>query len=509
MAFIHRVITFGLIPIIALIALQLYSPETFHNARAIFQPYISSSRIRTFDSLPRSETRLFISAVTHWSHFEKIAKVAVALAELGYPITLITGRIFKNEASSLHPNITFYPLLGQDDKLTEEQYATMASLPPEEVALYRSRLVLVDGMSTTHDTLQQVFREFRDQHGNDRPLLSFYDVPVTGHLPILLGAPGIKPDVSFAIGCHPILLDSNDTYPFHIDKRPETGPDARAIHWKAYQDRHQDYFTRELDLAWWAKLREMGAIQDSYGSMLHAASALPDHLMMMGIPEFEWPRTDLRSNIHYFGALKSSAAKTREENLPSLWDDVAKAKREGKKIVAVSQGTVETNFDELLIPTLEALKDRDDVLVVATTVVVEPEDTLGFTVRGNVRATRFVPYELLLPLTDVLVSNGGFGAVMTAMSNGIPVVVAGSGQDKDINKNLVQYTDVGVKLEGKAPGVDKIREGVGKVLDDPMYKKNMGEMRRRLAAYDVGRVFDGVIREAVRGWAAGKGEDVL
>jgi hypothetical protein len=40
-------------------------------------------------------------------------------------------------------------------------------------------------------------------------------------------------------------------------------------------------------------------------------------------------------------------------------------------IVAVSQGTVETDLSNLLLPTLEVLKHRDDVLVVATTVVVD------------------------------------------------------------------------------------------------------------------------------------------
>jgi hypothetical protein len=408
MAFIQRVHFLGLMPLVALFALQSYSPGSLRNVWDTILPHPAGS-LPYHDPviaahLPRSETHLFISAITHWSHFEKIAKVAVAVAELGYPITFITGRIFEQESSSLHPNIKFYPLQGQDDKLTEAQYTILASLPPEEAEIYLLRMVFVEGMQRTHETLQQAFRAFRAHHGDSKPLLSLYDLLATGHLPILLGASGIKPDVNFAVACHPISLDSNDTYPFHIDKMPETGPDARAIHWQAYQDRHAHRPTRELDLGSWEKLRDMGVLRTTYSSIYHAMSSLPDHLMTMGVPEFEWPRSDLRDNVHYFGGLKRviHGDKTpREVHLPSWWDEVHAAKMDGKRIVAVSQGTLETNLSNLLLPTIEALEDRDDVLVIATTVVVEPEEVPSFTVRGNARVTKFVPYESLLPIVSI------------------------------------------------------------------------------------------------------------
>ena len=303
----------GLVPAIATIVILFLFPDSygyFQNTGNLLLKAFTSHLSTSFVATPRSATPLVISAVTHWSHFEKIAKVAVVLANLGYPITLVTGSVFEKEAWSLHPNITFYPLLGEPDKLTPEQYATYASFPPgsEESELYIQKVVLVDGMQAAHETLQHVFQDFKDKHGDTKPLLSLYDLPFVGHLPILLGAPGIKPDVSFAISNHPITLDSNDTYPPHIDKIPEVSPNAKAIHFKAHQDRHEHYRTRELDIAWWSKLRELGALRDEFPSILHAMAASPDHLMTMGIPEFEWPRSDLRKNIHYFGALRTSKA---------------------------------------------------------------------------------------------------------------------------------------------------------------------------------------------------------
>lgn len=401
MAFIQRLLLLGLLPVIALVSLQVFFPATLRDIQDVFQVWSGPTATHQLSSLPRSDTPLIMSAFTHWSHYEKIAKIAVVLAEIGYPITFVTGRLFENEVTNLHPNIKFFPLQGQADKLTEEEYKTFASLPEgsEEAALFLQKFALVNSIEPTHNTLQQVYKEFRDQHGPAKPILSFYDSVVVGHLPIMIGAPGIKPDVTWAIGLHPITLDSNDTYPFHMNKLPETGPNARELHWAAYQARHEHYRTRELDLALWAKFRDLGAVQDTFPSFLHAVASLPDHLMTMGIPEFEFARTDLRDNVHYFGGLqgkKKSVAKTTD--LPPWWSDVEAAKKQGKKIVAVSQGTVDTNLNEILIPTLEALKEDENVLVIASTVAVEPEGLAELVVPGNARAAKFVPYDHLLPL---------------------------------------------------------------------------------------------------------------
>jgi UDP:flavonoid glycosyltransferase YjiC (YdhE family) len=50
-----------------------------------------------------------------------------------------------------------------------------------------------------------------------------------------------------------------------------------------------------------------------------------------------------------------------------------------------------------LLPTLEALKDRTDVLIIATTVAVEVADIPDLVVPSNTRMAKFVPYDLLIP----------------------------------------------------------------------------------------------------------------
>lgn len=188
------------------------------------------------------------------------------------------------------------------------------------------------------------------------------------------------------------------------------------MHAKAYKEYYSEYYVKELNEAWWAKLREMGAVQDRYPGIMEAFNMAPDHLLTLGIPEFEFPRSDLRSNVHWFGAFKKAGAKgddkKKKPELPSWWDDIAKAKSEGKKIVAVSQGTVEADLEDVLLPTIEALKERDDVLVIATTVLVEPGDVKNLVVPGNTRVAKFVPYDLLLPLVSRVISSISDGVLM-------------------------------------------------------------------------------------------------
>ena len=48
----------------------------------------------------------------------------------------------------------------------------------------------------------------------------------------------------------------------------------------------------------------------------------------------------------------------------------------------------------------------------------------------NVRVAEMLPYSELLPKTDLMVTNGGYGGVQMALANGVPLVVAGAREDK-------------------------------------------------------------------------------
>lgn len=84
------------------------------------------------------------------------------------------------------------------------------------------------------------------------------------------------------------------------------------------------------------------------------------------------------------------------------------------------------DLNNTIFLTLKALKDCQDVLVVAALVVKE----IDVVVPPNAHVAKFVPFDLLLPHVNVLVTAGGCGAVLQALRLGVPIILAGVVQEK-------------------------------------------------------------------------------
>src|SRR5262249_17566681 len=149
---------------------------------------------------------------------------------------------------------------------------------------------------------------------------------------------------------------------------------------------------------------------------------LADAYMQLTVPGFEFPRVLPRS-VRFVGALP---AVPNQAPLPPWAPELDG----GHKVVLVTQGTVANNdFGMLVAPTLAALADERDLLVVVTT-GGRPVEAIPGSVPANVRLATFLPFEWLLPRIDICVTNGGYGGVNQALSFGIPLVTAGQTEDK-------------------------------------------------------------------------------
>ncbi|PRC49816.1 UDP-glucuronosyltransferase, partial [Mycobacterium sp. ITM-2017-0098] len=89
---------------------------------------------------------------------------------------------------------------------------------------------------------------------------------------------------------------------------------------------------------------------------------MADGLLQLSIAEFEYPRSDLPDTVEFAGPVLPVAAGDFQP--PDWWADVLNA----TTVVHVTQGTFDNaDLDQLISPTLDALGDHDDLLVVATT----------------------------------------------------------------------------------------------------------------------------------------------
>ena len=198
--------------------------------------------------------------------------------------------------------------------------------------------------------------------------------------------------------------------------------------------------------------------------------------MQLTVPSFEYPR-DLPSSVQFIGALPIVP---KQAPLPS-WAHELDGSR---KVVLVTQGTVANhNFGLLIGPTLAALANESDLLVVVTA-GGRPIDAIPGPIPCNARLASYLPFEWVLPKVDVLVTNGGYGSVNQAMSFGIPLVTAGRTEDKaDVNAR-VAWSGVGIDLATNEPTPQALRAAIRTVLDKPAHRLRASSIAEEFRAID-------------------------
>ncbi len=208
---------------------------------------------------------------------------------------------------------------------------------------------------------------------------------------------------------------------------------------------------------------------------------------------FEYPRTDLPPQVHFVGGPLPAVPAGFSDNPPSWWPRLAEAKH----VVLVTQGTIATDPNDLLAPTLKGLSGRD-VFVVATTGGADPA-VLGDP-PPNAVVERYVPFSALLPRVDAMVSNGGFGAVQLAIGHGVPVVVAGTTEDKLEVTAHVGWSGIGINLRTDRPSPGVIDEAVGRVLSEPSFRQRARALQAESNGLDSAqRAADLLVDLAVKG----------
>jgi UDP:flavonoid glycosyltransferase YjiC (YdhE family) len=199
----------------------------------------------------------------------------------------------------------------------------------------------------------------------------------------------------------------------------------------------------------------------------------------MCTPSAEYPRSDAPSTIRFAGGLPKGKRDAVEP--PSWWSDIANS---GKKIVAVSQGSICQNHSELSIPTMEAFKDREDILLVVALGKKGASLPEGTPVPSNARVADFIPFDDLLPPCSAFISNGGYGAFQHSIANGTPIVVGGATEDKPEVAARAEWTGMGLNLKTGTPTPEAIRKAVDEILENPKYKKRALELEAEMAAFD-------------------------
>lgn len=198
-------------------------------------------------------------------------------------------------------------------------------------------------------------------------------------------------------------------------------------------------------------------------------------VLQSGTPGFEYFRKDLGKNIRFVGPMLPYYSGSHH------WYDERVNKYE--QVVLVTQGTVEKDVNKLLIPTLEAFVNSG-ILVIVTTGGSKTAMLRRKYPQKNFIIEDFIPFGDVMPYADVYVSNGGYGGVMLAIENQVPMVVAGVHEGKNEINARVGYFNLGIDLKTETPMPARIRGAVEQVLTEKIFKESVVKISREFSAYD-------------------------
>jgi UDP:flavonoid glycosyltransferase YjiC (YdhE family) len=201
----------------------------------------------------------------------------------------------------------------------------------------------------------------------------------------------------------------------------------------------------------------------------------PDrHLVLSPFPSsYRDPAFPLPATAHAFRALARDSA-DREAEPPWL----ALPKRTPTAYFTL--GTVfNSESGDLFERVLAGLRELPGEVVVTVGRELDPAE-LGVQ-PAHVRIERYVPQAMLLPRCDLVVSHGGSGSVLGALTHGLPMVLLPLGADQPLNARRCEALGVARVLDARAASADVVREAAADVLADPAYRRAAERLRAEIA----------------------------
>ncbi len=386
--------------------------------------------------------------------------IAGHLNRSGHEVIFHTAEIFRDKAEA--SGLRFVPFVGRanHDYRQPQGLEGAENLTGIERHLHFLKAFFADAVPDQHQSIQQILRE--------TPIdLILVDTVFFGIYPLLLGPKEDRPPV---IGCgvNPLVLSSRDSGTVLSEDLLE----AQAL--VAEESRQIRTKFHPLHDAIDEKIHACGMPSMPH-FFLDSMYLLPDLFLQLSAEALEFPRVDLPKSISFAGPLLPAPSAAFEE--PDWWSELD----DPRPVVLVTQGTLANqDFNELIQPALNGLAGEDILVVVAA----GRSDTETIVAPANARVAAFIPFDRLLPKVDVMVTNGGYGAVNHALNLGVPLVTAGDTEDKEWVGARVGRSGAGINLKTRYPDPEKVRDAVRTILMNEDYRNEAQRLRAEFARYN-------------------------
>jgi len=405
--------------------------------------------------------RFLIMTGPYPGHVTPTIPIARKLVERGHEVVWITGRLYRDKVETI--GARFHPLPKELDPNGIEFYdfrPKLKELKGLRQIRYYIKHVFLDACSREIEAIDTVLTDFQaDVLVGDSITFGLYFRSEKGGLP------------SAQISLLPLSLPSRDTAPFGLGLLPGNNLITRG---RNQMLNFLIYHVLLRDVTRYANnIRQKLGLEPLNGHFLSAMWQISSLIMQISTPAFEYPRSDQPEYLHFIGPVLTEPDPAFKP--PDWWSDLDST----KPVVLVNQGTVATNLDDLIVPTIEGLNDQH-MFIVAVPV---KEGQLG-QLPEHVKAEPFIPFGHLLPHVNVMVTNGGYGGTQRALAQGIPLVVAGNTDDKMEVAARVEWAGAGINLRKQRPSPGELRDAVKEVLANPVYRENARRIQSDFAKYD-------------------------
>ncbi|RYE57386.1 MAG: glycosyltransferase [Sphingobacteriales bacterium] len=422
---------------------------------------------------------LFVTAPAD-GHFNPLTGLAKYLQALGYDVRWYTQDSYKERLVKL--DIPHYPymLAPQLHQANFETFFKERDNQKSQAAKFKFDLEHVFIMPATKIILD--LEEIYKQFAFDLVIADIFSF-VIPMIKARIGVPVI------AAGIIPMMETSRDLPPAGLGLTPASNKIGKLGH-KALRWITDNIIFKKPNRLFNEVLANFGASYPGKNifDILYCSS---DIVLQSCTPGFEYKRSDLSKNIRFAGPLLPfSSSKSRES-----WYDKRLAQYE--KVVVLTQGTVEKDVNKLIIPTLEALKDSD-TLIVCTTGGSQTAELKEKYNRPNIIIEDFIPFGDVMPYADLYITNGGYGGIMLGIQNELPLVVAGVHEGKNEICARVGYFNLGKNLKTETPRPEQIAAAVKEVLNNPVYKTNVINLREEFSNYDPNELCARYVAELTR-----------
>ena len=416
-------------------------------------------------------------------HFNPMTGVAVRLKERGHDVAWYTGPVFRDKLRDL--DIPLIPF----QRAIEHRADNLFELYPERAKLKGPRVIGFDGEKVFASNVSNFFEDIRELEQHFPFDVAVVDSSMFIHRLVsrLMG----KPLVNFV--AIPNMESDPQVPPLFFGFKPPRNPIERSLQ-TAAGFLSDNVILRPATLSYRRQLEAYGQDGPKHGRLTDEPYRSSEAVIQTGPEALDFPRRNRNPAVHYVGALLPY-------KLPGPAEAAANAGQEDQwpqypRTLLVTQGTVDNvDQDKLIVPALEAVKDMDALVIVATG--GRGTETLRARYpQPNIVVRDFVDFAKVLDFADVFITNGGFGGVQLSLSKGVPMVVSGINEGKSDVNARVEFAGVGISLKTERPKPQRIAKAVQQILSDPAWRTRAGHMRDQFAAGDPAAVAAVVVEKA-------------